>query len=131
MIKASELRVGNWVLDEYTQVMITEILSKHVNHSQAFNCPFDDLEPIPLTPQLLSKCGFAINGDYWYLNFKRECDDQLSYLFVSKAIDDPKEMWYYGFQSPLGSVNINNVYYLHQIQNIIFSLSYNELNYQP
>jgi hypothetical protein len=128
MVQAKELRIGNWV--EYNG-----------NYFQwDLECFYDLIEetrdlkiinPIPLTPEILEKAGFVKsqnkNKDVWYKQFIRDKDELNSYVFVGKLKDDPKEMYYYGFESPISSVNINNIFHLHQLQNLYWILTGQEL----
>ena len=56
-MKASDLMVGDWVLDTYTNkpMMIEDINGGNPRFGQ-------DLEPIPLTPEILKKNGFKEYG---------------------------------------------------------------------
>lgn len=59
MIKANELRIGNWlkVYGEFTEVMdIGTDKCWSCFWSEAINVEY--FEPIPLTPEILEKCGF-------------------------------------------------------------------------
>lgn len=76
-MKASELRIGNWVTDEFwdsfkTHIKVESIDDKGINSiiqddgnypecAQRWIepvCFFDQLKGIPLTPEILEKCGF-------------------------------------------------------------------------
>jgi len=119
MIDKTHLRLGNYVMDEDSVVMITELTSKHANHSQAFNCPYDDLEPIPLTPEILEKCGFEKNEDG---------DDGYYYDLSANGIlfiEGDKKGYCEVFLDMIEEVRVR---YLHQLQNLYFSLTGQELN---
>ena len=70
MIQANELRIGNWITADENKIAskvflsgllkVDTILFDGVGHSK-FDCaeyPFEKLHPIPLTPEILEKCGF-------------------------------------------------------------------------
>lgn len=117
MIKNNELRIGNWI---YIGELIGQVNTDSFKTTEMF-------DPIPLTAEVLEKCGFDKHEGKWYKSFYRENDELLSQVFVGRLKEDPKDMYYYGFSSPIMSVNINNVYSLHQLQNIFFALTGTEL----
>lgn len=72
-IQANELRIGNLVKCLFNEGAITEL---HANSATVKLLSgkididvYDHLHPIPLTPELLEKCGFVQdNGAWWTLN---------------------------------------------------------------
>jgi hypothetical protein len=56
MIKAKELRIGNWVLDMYDNKVKVTIIDDTV----------DWAKPIPLTPEILEKSGFVKQMEWTY-----------------------------------------------------------------
>jgi hypothetical protein len=86
-----------------------------------------DVDPIPLTPEILEKCGFVNaysqfhDGRFIY-NLKTlpeihfQWDSDYDAIIVSKAENDPMMC---GCAS------------LHQLQNLYFALTRTELNYSP
>lgn len=127
MIQANELRIGNWVNDikggGYNNpglVQVRTIGSEGINSWQdmsASGCTkYEDLQPIPLTPEILEACGF-INTHYGY-NHKDEdfeIDDGSNYLQYSYNDNE------YSFGP--------EIKYLHQLQNLYFALTQKELKY--
>src|SRR5687767_1383970 len=121
-MKASELRIGNLLkpkLQEQSQDVYYEVVE--INTSQ-FICEdsaglifYNDLnEPIPLTEEWLLKFGFELEG---LVHFKR----------WSKG-------WFNGYLNPndfFGLVGYNeqhlNIKYVHQLQNLYFALTGEEL----
>lgn len=119
---ANELRIGNWVLNasSKTPVQVDSICNKGI--SLFADCcvtggeleviySFNDLEPIPLTEEILEKCGFEK--------------------------DEPKGWYRKGFMdlfdgNPFHYASGNNlcpdILYLHQLQNLYFALTGEELN---
>ncbi len=125
MIKANELRIGNWVLNQ------------NKNPVQVERCDFqfikgfdniDDCEPIPLTEEILTRCGFMfgketnINGliqyDFWQTKNIPNMHRRLLYkdgeyiLYISDKM-----------------VARAYIKYLHQLQNLYFALTGEELQY--
>lgn len=132
MIQATELRIGNWVLelawdedaggnivgdpegDQYVHVTVG--LLKYINDGNPPPSGITRYEGIPLTPEILEKAGF----ESIYTNEYRIAVDlpNSSYFIVGFVTGIPME----GFYS-------NGVYlkYVHQLQNIFFSLCGEEL----
>lgn len=136
-IKASELRIGNWVnsklvfhFPERVVYRPTRILAYHfqVNDEDCFH-------PIPLTPEILEKCGFSYLGNGSYENghmfdkifvYKRNtlsigimlmAGGKLSISFNTNFKTNASMRIYEGSE-----------YYLHQLQNLYFALTGEELD---
>jgi hypothetical protein len=108
-MKETELRIGNWVLGA-SREKPQQITAFMLLHFEKLN-----LKPIPLTPEILAKVGFKFAD---YLNTKTR---------FSKSnfhIDFSKKMWFlHGYRGyPIG------MKHLHQLQNLYFALSGEELN---
>ena len=127
MIAASDLRVGNWVYDgEHTQfpMFIRAIGEDYVyldfygREGDIWESTPDDLQGIPLAGELLEKLGFTFNDGLlrheWGVKVKPEKG------FVNIENKD-KEHWLYG------TCNCKDVWYLHQLQNVISVITKKEL----
>jgi hypothetical protein len=116
-MKAQELRIGNWVVnvDEYWEVRHVDFNSMYIEKS----CPF---KPIPLTEEWLLKFGF-------------EWDD-----IVTKTTGETEKMLYknillmqrhhatHWVAAPYGYLlSIHRTVYVHQLQNLYFALTGEEL----
>jgi hypothetical protein len=117
MIAAKELRIANWVneLGEsfYTPIQVSIKLLGQIESGEK------DFQPIPLTPEILEKCGFErmplTSVKRW---FNKET---IFYLQLSKS-----KYFVYGYKFyPHG------ITYLHQLQNLYFFLTGKELIYKP
>lgn len=135
MIKAQELRIGNKVIYENTLHDI-ESLSKLyllVGPSASFGkityrTVYEELEPIPLTPEILQQCGCkykkaGIGGadnwqgmDFWHIG------DITFRGNVSTARN--------GALTLAGYFN-SSISYLHQLQNLFYALTGTEITYNP
>jgi len=127
MIAANDLRIGNWV-------QLTDAWYK--NHPQYYNEPkmqkvktfnydyllkthyinsydLSDLEPITLTEKILLDCGFVRNFN-------------IDYRFHHLKIDITIDMDDYGLQIS-DTWEFGNIKYLHELQNLFYSLSKTEL----
>ena len=121
-ILASELRIGNWILVNnepcpigYGVIADCAQKAKGIKNAYLDKISFD---PIPLTPEILEKCGFENNGFY--------CTHSDPYMEISPSAT--------GF---ILSVNCSEYEigetfnHLHQLQNLYFALTGEELNYSP
>lgn len=140
MIKPNEIRLGNW----YNHKANWSYRNKEeIEYSFEWEdldwvalseCKLEltDIQPIPLTPEVLEKCGFReskkqpvhfINlgnpakqlellksGEYFYPSIYQAAE-------VSSEND--------------GTVYVNRIQYLHQLQNLIYALTGQELEYKP
>jgi hypothetical protein len=114
MIKANELRIGNLVMDDDDSHDVFNVEEITKGKSETENMWFingrwsEDVLPIPLTHEILEKCGFEKEEDYYsYEGFK---------------------LWYndYNFYH-MNSEMLIHVDYLHQLQNLYFALNGEEL----
>lgn len=117
MIQANELRIGNHIRG-------LAMGSVHTVSLHFFNELLDDdtmsdwYSPIPLTSEILEKCGFIKDHDTY-----KKLNSNLSYLF---RISYTGVGWF----SMNAIANIPALY-LHQLQNLYFALTGEELNYKP
>ena len=100
MIQVNELRVGNWVLEDGEY--------KKLKSMWDFD-DIDDFDPIPLTEEILLKCGFERNH-YGGL-----------YLLSKFDFDLTKEGYFL-----VDNVRVH-CKHLHQLQNLYFALTGTEL----
>ena len=75
----------------------------------------DDIEPIPLTPEILEKAGFE------------RCDKSLYYYYWKTISGLEVEIINNHLLTKINNVRINKVGYVHQLQNLIFTLTGEEL----
>jgi hypothetical protein len=115
MIKVNELRIGNHVLDEHGNISIINTISRSVrisNDKYKWESKSEDqIHPIPLTDELLLECGFEN-----YEVFKNTWGYNGIELYIQDGI-----IW---IDLMNNSVEIN---YLHELQNLYFSLTKTEL----
>lgn len=126
-MKTSELRIGNWVIYEATTRIITSIgeydvlhyLANGKNKSDMYASPISQISPIPLTPEILEKVGFEYDGIAYNLRFYTNMD-----LTLVTYNEDGMHYWlkyYYGPAMP-------HIRHLHQLQNLYFALTGEELD---
>lgn len=130
-MEVQELRIGNIVSDfggrEAGVSAITErgtikLSSEHYT-DESFNLNERVITPIPLTPEILEKCGFEkvdhIHGySFWSIIRKRK---QYNVPVIS----------IYENKTEINGYIINHITYLHQLQNLYFALTGKELTYTP
>jgi hypothetical protein len=125
-MKVSELRIGNLLRDKVTKTELRVIklteqdIVTHVIDRSMF--PLQDgwgIEPIPLTEERLLKFGFEKSGLWTYV-IELQGNLKLVYYLGEKG-------WSIGFKS---YSDFSNLYYVHQLQNLYFALTGEELKQQ-
>jgi len=132
MIQANEIRIGNWVDDAF--VGFTQVRGEDLANWGAINCL-----PIPLTPELLERCGFVKETS-------EDIEERTIYSIQvannTSLYFDPHKDWMrndYEVEWYLSHEWNNNHFkndfwerpkYLHQLQNLYFSLTNTELDIQ-
>lgn len=122
-MNGQELRIGNWINDESAGIR-QWMKDDYVNYSgydgRDENYISDKIEPIPLSPEILLKCGFEFDGDEYSYEYKNIDADIRFSLKDGVFVPNP----YYTGQPFTESAYPK---YLHQLQNLIFSLTGEEL----
>ena len=142
MIDISELMIGNRVLVDLkeayiAQLWVDEAAIVYLHSDTGDVTPYSDIHPIPLSPELLERCGFeyyksegiasfseyAREGDthYWNLNVKKNSVLQNSHQFSLVKWGDDTE-----FTLSIHNLRVT-VLHLHQLQNLIKTLTGKEL----
>ena len=128
-MKSNELRIGNWI--QFRQEtggivfvmvdMITpysfEASGDEIFHNEKYD---EDYQSIPLTPEILEKAGFVQHHD----------DCHLQPIYIKKIFGNPPFVWGVYPEVLGGGVVINDamqLQYLHQLQNLYFALTGEEL----
>lgn len=140
-ISIKELRIGNWITNAYTgHIKIFNIQEKTFNQridgdGVVGSFSLDHYYPIPLTPEVLEKCGFTkeCDGNEYRIglplgNGTDLCIEVLNMdigpydvLITDRTADEKPNMFSY----------LKQQRYLHQLQNLYFYLCGEELNYTP
>lgn len=124
MIDPKELRVGNWVIRiKGTENNTQTFFEYKIIAPDDYYYPFaKNCFPINITPSILGKSGFKHEFGDWYLNKPTEgIDDGLPFLRYHRN----DGCWYLD-KMKLWSQPV----YLHQLQNLFYALSKQELNIQ-
>ncbi len=129
MINKNELRIGNWISDihasEKGMWQVTALLKTKCHYGSVnYISPYENLKPIPLSPSILEGCGskHLIQGIY-----KISLTDT---LFIQ--IEFTGECVVVGIKNTAGYITIKifNNFYVHQFQNLYYSLTQTELKIQ-
>ena len=119
MIKANELRSGNLVQGKSLSIPRLQIINDGVTRITAYGIhvieseQYTNYKPIPLTEEWLIKCGFK------FQNILKKAYQRNLYLYKGFGIYEvkPKEFFYKEIQ----------IKYVHQLQNLYFALTGDEL----
>lgn len=124
-MKASELRIGNYITRFGDNVVVDGIDKKHRNDTDYYirikedrelGYWLDQFKPIVLTEEILLKCGLEKRKDGNFNLFKQSK--------VDIVIDKEFSAWKCdGINFSVGCIK-----YLHQLQNLYFALTGEELN---
>lgn len=121
MIEAKQIRLGNVYNRKHgkgwTMMVIDEYLLGKIFSGDTLECSLNNFESIPLTPLILENCGFSQNnwsegGVIIYEGWAKD-DVLLSKDFKLDGHDFP------------------SLKYLHQLQNLYYTFTGQELNYTP
>lgn len=120
MIVAKDLRIGNWVLFPPKDIRKVE--------GWMFIQECKNMQPIPLTEEILLKCGFSrVTGIH-----KRYIKEYGAFWF--EILEQAKEnVWHLMLSTNDGMTltGLGIYYFIHQLQNLYFALTGEELNYNP
>ena len=117
-MEAKELRIGNWIRHKYHILLVEtidandEIYACNIKRNVHVYKDIEDFEPIPLTEEWLIKFGFRVM-DSWLLYYKG-----------SFEIEPLRE----GFLFSQYENDLLNIKYVHQLQNLYFTLTGEELS---
>jgi hypothetical protein len=126
MINANELRIGNWVnftgngndnFIKVNELWKRELVSDYMGNELCLFYTEDDLQPIPLTPEILEKCGFVRKQDWFYKAFF-----VLGFLTTDSHFQTELK-----FAGTEGDWRVLDITSLHQLQNLYFCLVGEEL----
>lgn len=127
-MKASELRIGNLIFDNYSGVMMVSTISlEHIHLRKNENFPtgqynIKSLKPILLTEEWLLKFGFKPRGEgysiggYILCDFRDFSDGSSSYILYN-----------WDSYNEIEITVKDNIRYVHQLQNLWFALNEEEL----
>lgn len=128
-----ELRLGNYVLNNFDVHNPFKITKISIDSFVAISHGCNSYQPIPLTEEILLKCGFEYCDEYKCYTESIENDDYLLDIRIGKDGSiglfwslDSGVLASFNFIESTTPVGIPNS--LHQLQNLYFALTGQELN---
>ncbi len=132
MINIKELRLGNYVMYEQTTHVVTAISRTLVETHWSggtenyIHLP-DELDPIPLTEEVLLKCGLTRRGSFFVMGFLDTIywynrENHILYIEYTDSPFPEDEGMRYPVSSPIK--------HLHVLMNTIYDLTGKELEYE-
>jgi len=127
-MNANELRIGNWVRTGILYLRVESIHEKGINiysETDYSSCiieadaRYDSINPIPLTPDILEKCGFDIDLNNFNWNAFKEFENNGLSHYVTLRFNEKRGWFFNHAASP--------VKHVHQLQNLYFVLTGEEL----
>lgn len=141
MLKANEFRIGNLIRYNKYVMSISEICSPKPLEDKRYDgkyiielfdgagllsCLLEEIEPIPLTEGWILKFGFTKVRDGYRISHP---NDMVDYI-----IDNIENRWHLSVDHHQDLQSLYafswDVYYVHQLQNLFFSLTNEELKLQ-
>lgn len=115
MLDSKELMRGNWIeMINGKPDQVVDVMCDSVNTVNGGGI-LDDIDPIPLTPSLLDKCGAKLEGIHSIINVGGV---KLRFRFnAGKCYSEMGDIYL-----------VDRITYLHQLQNLYFLFTGNELN---
>lgn len=118
MIPQNQLRIGNWFITD--QGTFHQVNDRNIRYTEGMN-------PIPLRPEILEKCGFT--GSRIMMYFKKyvnEEDSENIQLTLHQVGPNPE--WNIAYSVKQDYVRLKKrTQYLHELQNLYFCLTGEEL----
>jgi hypothetical protein len=117
-MEVNKLRIGNWIEIGIEKGKVIEIsqdncLKININNKENISAPNERFDPIPLTKEWLEKFGFVMDT-YCYFHL----DDIIGKFDI--LMDDDKFF----------ALKLCKIKYVHQLQNLYFALTGEELKIQ-
>lgn len=129
MIKAEDLRIGDLV--RYGEQVITihavyyKCIDDFVIGEETVCISCKDLEPIPLTSEILEKNGFEIRkSKVWYPKFIGHSNGYiLKYIYIERDENNSIE-WnvFIKYDKDIRYANLRKIHYVHELQHILWAL---------
>lgn len=127
MIHVRELAIGDFVYDDdyskFPMFVVTVgedfvCLNFEGNEGDVWESIPEDLQGIPLTGELLEKCGFTLKDGLWRHKLGIKVKPEAGFVFIENK---DKEHWMYG------TCTCKDIWHLHQLQNLVRIITKKEL----
>lgn len=117
MIEAKDMRIGNWIKDIEGYDLLFRVEARHIARSEGFPC----FRPIPLEDEHFRRFGFELDHGDWTLGGVRigEHEEWEGEQTFRLSIHE----WV--------SFGGRDIQYVHQLQNLFYALTGEELIYKP
>ena len=119
MVDVKDLCIGNWVYDgDRTQfpMQVVGIGTDYVyldfpqNEGDLWESKPEDLQGIPLTPELLKGLGMTFSYGLWGHRLGVKVKPEVGFVNIENK---DEKRWLYG------TCNCKDIWYLHQLQNVV------------
>lgn len=123
MIPSNELRIGNWV-----EQVIESDCGKYSIITAVGLITSDDIDanPIPITPEILEKAGFS---QYEHsINKLNENGDGIGFHLIDGKMSTSEGVTLFGYHDWIETNT--QIKFVHQLQNLFFAVTGEELNIQ-
>lgn len=127
-MEVNEFRIGNWIVYKYENGyhQVDEVRRQPVLDGYYYSVNKklpEHIQPIPLSPEILEKCGFAkeVLSYVWYRLTVNED------FIISIRFDRENDIVYISSRSNVFCLP-TSIKHLHQLQNLYFALTQTELN---
>lgn len=117
MIKANELRIGNWITCMYGTYPVIDVMCDGLNLPHVEGLPYDEADGVILTEEWLIKAGFEqTESTFWLDNFGVNNEN---FEFNTKPL----------FYYELSSGKRAYLSFVHDLQNLFYALKREELTF--
>lgn len=127
MIDPKEVRIGNILKSSDSSKLINVFhIDEDDDRGRINYIGVNNYQPVELTPEILEAAGFGYNGNdkcFGYVNETEEILIELGDYYE----DDGRAVFYYNLPDTDNSTCIAYCKYLHQLQNLYFALTGQEL----
>lgn len=130
MIQANELRIGNIVSDRHSSGYFAEVkeLRKNRCYYGLYHCTYNDLLSMPLTEEWLIRIGFIKSYNEFGNTFHIMDENGFTAMFTVEHWTNVNEgSKFKNHWHIRGLLNGNKINYIHQLQNLFFALTNQEL----
>lgn len=140
MIDRKQLMIGNYVMlgdriHVVDEIRTGNIVGRWINTNDGKYSDYkvsmiEEFYPIPLTEEILLKCGFGRRGGTFYLIIQTGAATHSIYIeYVFSGDTGYGDMWI-GKETGQTKKIFLNTKYLHELQNLFFAITKKELEYE-
>ena len=120
-MKAEELMIGDWVMNTHNQKPehVYEIRERMVMLDYNDLYDYNEIEPIPITPEILEKNGFAHCEPQGYNLYVKDKNGAGLYNILWQGESYNYDLEIAAYTYPFGEFNKRNIKYVHQLQHAL------------